>query len=392
MVQARQRATERAGEGGPANGLAAMLRASWRSWWSPSFRAIGPEWLQYVWTFAFNSGIAFVLTLIAWSFARRAGAFELFKWNFVIAQCIGFSIHLLFRLGLLLFGHARIEAFGTVQRVLFFAGIPIVGVFIGYPVGMTLMGVDVARLIEGAPRIVVSVLVLSIVLSTLWYRYMANKARLAEADAERERIKAHAATLERQALDAQLRTLQAQIEPHFLFNTLGNVASLIDAQPAAARRMLERLIELLRASLAASRSATVTLGQEGALLRAYLEILAIRMGSRLRFEIDIPAELQSQVVPPLLVQPLVENAIKHGLEPVVAGGCVRVAARAADGALRIEVVDDGCGFEATTATTGVGLTNLRERLAALYGERARLTIEDAQPGTRVRLTLPLRAA
>jgi signal transduction histidine kinase len=391
-VQARQQATEGAGEGRAAKAVAATLRASWRSWWSPSFRAVGPEWLQYVWTFVFNSGIAVVLTLIAWSFARRADAFELFKWNFVISQCIGFSIHLLFRFGLLLFGHARIEAFGTVQRILFFAGIPIVGVFIGYPVGMMLMGVDVARLIEGAPRVVLSVLVLSIVMSTLWYRYMANKARLAEAEAEHERIKARAATLERQALDAQLRTLQAQIEPHFLFNTLANVAGLIDAQPADARRMLERLIELLRASLAASRSTTVTLGQESVLLRAYLEILAIRMGPRLRFEIDIPAELQSQVVPPLLVQPLVENAIKHGLEPTVAGGCVRVAVRAADGALRIEVADDGRGFEATTATTGVGLTNLRERLAALYGERARLTIEDAQPGTRVRLTLPLQAA
>lgn len=389
---ARQRAGEGAGEDRAADAFAATLRASWQSWWSPSLRKVGPEWLQYVWTFVFNSGVALALTPIAWSFARRADALELLKWNFVISQCIGFSIHLLFRLGLLVFGPARIEAFGTAERILFFGGIPVAGVFIGYPAGITLMGVDVAKLIEGAPRIVLALLVLSIIVSTLWYRAMATKARLAKAEAAHERIRARAATLERQALDAQLRTLQAQIEPHFLFNTLANVAGLIDAQPADARRMLERLIELLRASLAASRSATVTLAQESALLRAYLEILAIRMGPRLRFEIDIPADLQSQAVPPLLVQPLVENAIKHGLEPTVAGGCVRVAARAADGALCIEVTDNGRGFEATTATTGVGLTNLRERLAALYGERARLTIEDAQPGTRVRLTLPLQSA
>lgn len=391
-MQTTRQATDSPDAGGAANAFAATLRASWQSWWSPSCRPVGPEWLQYVWTFVFNSVIAVVLTLIAWTFSRRADALVLLQWNFVIAQCIGFSIHLLFRLGAALFGHARIETFGTVERILFFGGTPIIGVFIGYPLGLMLVGVDVPRLIESAPRVVPAVLVLAIVMSTLWYRHMAYKARLAEAEAERERIRARAATLERQALDAQLRALQAQIEPHFLFNTLANVAGLIDARPADARRMLERLIELLRAALAASRSATTTLAQEGALLRAYVEIQAIRMGARLRFEIDIPAELQSQGVPPLLVQPLVENAIGHGLEPVVAGGRVRVAARATDGALRIEVTDDGRGFDATTTTAGVGLANLRERLAALYGERARLTIEDARPGTRVRLTLPLPAA
>jgi signal transduction histidine kinase len=371
----------------------ATLRASWRAWWSPMWHRghrerVGPEWLQWFWTFVFNLAIAIGLTILTWAFARRTDVWLTFKWNFVIAQCIGITIHALFALGQRVLGSDRIDGFAWPQRVAFYAGLPILGVFIGYGVGLSLLGVNVPRLVVERPNVLIAIVLLSVLMSTFWYRFMANKARLAEAEAERERARARAATLERQALDAQLRTLQAQIEPHFLFNTLANVVSLIDAQPNDARRMLERLIELLRASLTASRSATVTLGQECELLRAYLDILSIRMGPRLAFEIDIPAELREHPVPPLLVQPLVENAIKHGLEPRVEGGRVRVVAQRTDGQIRIEVADDGLGFEPTTST-GVGLTNLRERLAALYGERARLTIEDARPGTHARVTLPL---
>ena len=217
---------------------------------------------------------------------------------------------------------------------------------------------------------------------------MANKARLAAAEAARERERTRGAELERLALDAQLRSLQAQIEPHFLFNTLANVVSLIDGAPDKARRMLERLIDLLRASLAASRSERTTLGHECALVGAYLDILRIRMGERLQYAIDLPAELAEATVPPLSLQPLVENAIKHGLEPKLAGGTVSVRARAVDGALQVDVEDDGLGFDDQNGI-GVGLANLRERLGAAYGERARVVVSDRAPGTCVRLTIPL---
>ena len=269
--------------------------------------------------------------------------------------------------------------------------VPILGAFIGYALGLSLLGVDVVRMVAEQPNLLLSITLLSIVVSAFWYRYMTNKSRLATAEAERERERARALAAEKQALDAQLRTLQAQIEPHFLFNTLANVVSLIDAAPAEARRMLERLIALLRASLSASRATNATLAQEVELLHAYLDILAIRMGRRLRYRIDVPAELGAQSLPPLLLQPLVENAIKHGLEPKLAGGSVQVGARRLGDQLELTVADDGLGFRPGPAA-GVGLSNLREGLTALYDEKARLAIEDLQPGTRVRITLPCARA
>lgn len=268
------------------------------------------------------------------------------------------------------------------------AGIPIVGCLIGYWIGLTLLGVDVSRIVQGAPRVVVAIVIVSIIFSTFWYRYLAGKTRLERAEAESERERAKAVDLQRQAIDAQLRSLQAQIEPHFLFNTLANVVSLIDTAPDKARLMLERLIELLRASLAATRSERTTLGQETALIAAYLDILRIRMGERLSYTISVPPELLNVSIPPLSLQPLVENSIKHGLEPKLEGGSVHLSARAADGALQLDVEDDGLGFSPHPGA-GVGLANLRDRISSLYGAKARLVIEELARGTRVRMTIPL---
>jgi len=370
-----------------------MLRESWRSWCGPMWHRgpQGPGWLQWLWTAAFSSAIAVGLTILGWAFARRVDVWTAFTWNLVISLCIGLTIHGLFRLGLRLLGAGRIERFNWPQRVAFYAALPIVGVFIGYGIGLSLLGVDVPQLVVERPNILVAIVLLSVLMSAFWYRFMATRARLAEAEADRERSRARTAELERQTLDAQLRSLQAQIEPHFLFNTLANVVSLIDTAPADARRMLERLIALLRQSLAASRTEQVRLGQEAELLRAYLDILSIRMGPRLAYAIDIPEALHAQRVPPLLLQPLVENAVQHGLEPKADGGRVSVRARAEGATLRLEVSDDGMGFGSVTRGGGVGLGNLRQRLAAHYGEGAQLVIEDGHPGTRVRLALPLAA-
>ena len=369
----------------------ALIRQSWRSWWSFSVRPAGPVWLQFLWTILFNTAIAVVLALVAWGFSNRADPWYVLWANFVIAQSIGLTIHVLFDIGGYLIGHQRVSALSTKARVLFFAGIPIIGCLIGYWIGLSLLGVDVGRIVHGAPRIVIAIVMLSIIFSTLWYRYLSGMNRLAQAEAESARERARVVELQRQALDAQLRSLQAQIEPHFLFNTLANVVSLIDSAPDNARRMLERLIDLLRASLAASRSERTTLAQETALITAYLDILRIRMGERLSYRIDVPPELMSAHIPPLSLQPLVENSVKHGLEPKLEGGRVHLTARSSGDALLLDVEDDGLGFP-PNAAGGVGLSNLRERIASIYGGRGQLVVEALARGTRVRMTIPLQPA
>jgi LytS/YehU family sensor histidine kinase len=194
--------------------------------------------------------------------------------------------------------------------------------------------------------------------------------------------------VQREAVAANLRALQAQIEPHFLFNTLANVSSLIERDPALAKGMLERFNQFLRASLAATRTDRTTLRAERELIGAYLEVLRLRMASRLEYGIDIPSALEGFALPPMLLQPVVENAIRHGLEPKVEGGRIDVAARREGEHVVIEVRDTGVGFAPTT-TGGVGLTNLRDRLRGLYGGGATLTVgENAPCGAVVTLRIP----
>jgi sensor histidine kinase YesM len=199
-----------------------------------------------------------------------------------------------------------------------------------------------------------------------------------------------AAELERARIEAQLKLLQAQIEPHFLFNTLANLDALIATDPPRARAMLRHLNDYLRAALAAARRDRNTLADEFALLRGYLEVQAMRMGARLRFRLELPERLADMALPPLLLQPLVENAIKHGLEPKVQGGEVSVSARANGAGVVLEVLDTGVGAASpATAGTGVGLSNLRARLAAAYAGAARMQA-GANPagGYTVTLSLP----
>ncbi len=196
---------------------------------------------------------------------------------------------------------------------------------------------------------------------------------------------------QRGAAEAHLKLLQAQIEPHFLFNTLANLQALIDVDPKRAQDMLRHLDGYLRATLATTRNQWDTLGEEFALLRSYLEILAIRMGPRLAYELDLPQELASAHLPPMLLQPLVENAIRHGLEPKVEGGTVRVSAREESNQLVLVVEDSGGGFgNSATAGTGVGLAHVKERLAAVYGGTAALHTSENPGGVRITLRLPLK--
>lgn len=199
-----------------------------------------------------------------------------------------------------------------------------------------------------------------------------------------------------QASEAQLKLLQTQLEPHMLFNTLANLRALIGVDPVRAQTMLDHMVAYLRATLTASRATSHSLQSEFDRLRDYLELMAVRMGPRLRYTLDLPPELANLPVPTLLLQPVVENAIKHGLEPQVSGGTIHIRATQAQGLVTLEVVDSGVGLPsesqpqlATQTGTGFGLAQVRERLATVHGAQGAMKIEAGHAGgTRVAITFP----
>ena len=229
----------------------------------------------------------------------------------------------------------------------------------------------------------------------------------AEVKAAQATETAESESLKRQVVEARMAAMQAQVEPHFLFNTLASIDHLIETDPARASTMQKNLIALLRASMPTmreangqgqgqgdgGRSGVRDLGRELAVIRPYLEILKVRMEERLVTEIAVPDGLLSAEFPPMMIQTLVENAIKHGLEPKPEGGLLRVAAEILHGKMAVSVADTGLGFgRAATAGTGVGLANIRERLQLLYGTRATLTVTENQPsGTVVTVTVPYKS-
>lgn len=216
----------------------------------------------------------------------------------------------------------------------------------------------------------------------------------AEAKAAQATEVAESESLKRQVVEARMAAMQAQVEPHFLFNTLASIEHLIETDPARASKMQRNLIALLRASMPTMREAnaqgTRDLGRELAMIRPYLEILKVRMEERLQTELRVSDGLLSAEFPPMMLQSLVENAIKHGLEPKAEGGLLTVSAEIVHGKLAVTVADTGMGFgKSETAGTGIGLSNIRERLALLYGNKASLSVtEPTAGGTSVTITLP----
>ncbi|MFN3303027.1 MAG: histidine kinase [Roseateles sp.] len=220
----------------------------------------------------------------------------------------------------------------------------------------------------------------------------------AEVKAAQATENAEAEALKRQVIEARMAAMQAQVEPHFLFNTLASIDHLIEVDPPTASKMQKNLIALLRASMPTMREANANgavrdLGRELAVIRPYLEILKMRMEERLQTEIDVPEGLLSAEFPPMMIQGLVENAIKHGLEPKAEGGKLTVKAEILHGKLAVTVADTGLGFgRAATSGTGVGLANIRERLQLLHGNKASVTVTENQPsGTVVTITVPYRS-
>ncbi len=216
------------------------------------------------------------------------------------------------------------------------------------------------------------------------------RRRLRVATARERELQMAGAALEAQTDLAQLRLLEAQIEPHFLFNTIANLRRTWRIDPALGERMHENVMRYLAASLPQMRASSGTLGEEVELTRAYLELFALRMGPRLRFTIDVPPSLAALYFPRMTLITLAENAIKHGLMPSERGGTIVIRAEAEATSLVVSVADDGVGFGAAdTAGTGIGLANIRARLLTQHGRSARLSLKaGARGGVEATIRMP----
>ena len=204
-----------------------------------------------------------------------------------------------------------------------------------------------------------------------------------------EQASAKETVTEKELAVAKLGLLHAQVEPHFLYNTLGSAKYLIKSDPLRAEEMLDNLILYLRHSLPRTEDSWSTLAEELERARAYLDILQIRMGARLRTQVEVPDELKSVPFPTMMLQTLVENSIKHGLEPKSGGGTIWILARTNEHGVAVTVADDGCGFGTETAGTGIGLKNVRERLKLAYGGDASFNIVANFPtGIAATITVP----
>jgi hypothetical protein len=349
-------------------------------------------WRDLLYTGIWNSMIALFLAVVG-RMVHQDGSFlvDLYR-TFVVSNVVGYLIHFaLMGSNWLLRGWP--SRLSGAPRLLYHVGLIGLCVVLGIALGTAfLKGVN-PMLYLGRMAGLTPLVPFAVVVGVFMFVILAAGERRVAADLAAARQAEQFASAAQLLAEARLRALQAQIEPHFLYNTLANVVGLIDTQPARARHMLERFIDYLRASLAASRADSATLGAELDMARAYLDVLAVRMGERLRYRFDVDDALRALPITPMLLQPVIENAVAHGLEPKVEGGEIVLRASFQDGQLNIEISDSGAGLSnaAPKPGGGVGLSNLRARLRSIYGPSAQVQLLENQPsGITVRLVLPLK--
>ncbi len=313
-----------------------------------------------------------------------------FTENLVFAACVGTLAFLFIDGGrLMLWGRRMPPRLPFIALVV--AAMPVAKI-LGNKLAILALGLDPDNVAAYQARNVTGMIIVTVLFCAgiSWFFWINGKVAVLKASVEAEQ--ARAAAIEKQALQAQLQMLQAQIEPHMLFNTLANLQALIAVDAQRAQHMLDQLIQYLRATLSASRAGQTSLGQEFALLDAYLGLMAVRMGSRLSYALHLPEQLRETMIPPMLLQPLVENAIRHGLEPKIGGGRIDVTAAHEAGTLVLAVADTGLGLDDPQQRSGtqLGVTNIRERLRALYGEYATFSLAPNTPeGAIAQIRIPL---
>ena len=333
-------------------------------------------WRGLVWVLLFDSVIALLTSVVFQSSYLD---------NLVVSQCFGLSIYSSF---------VVFDRFAEIRLSTFW-----IPVLIGTLIGTTLQLViwmlrhesgiaEVAKAaMTGLEGLTQSALI-ALFFSLIIVYFLVTRSRVIHVSHALQEARIKNLAHEKHMAETRLHLLQAQIEPHFLFNTLSHVLSLVDTDPVLGKKMLASLARYLRSSLKRSRERDATLRQEIELIRDYLGIYKVRMGERLSYTIDVPEDCLAQRFMPMLLQPLVENAIQHGLEPSATGGEIRIAAVHHGGVLQLQVMDNGLGLRHDTES-GFGLVNIRERLRSLYGDTARLRIEaNAPTGVKATIEVP----
>lgn len=325
---------------------------------------------NFFYTLLFNTLIAVFLT------ATGDSEIQFFK-NFIISQCIGISIFTSMYTALTIFKTERL----SYQLIVVISAL-IVGTTAGTILGTAIIGINPISLIDEKFKVFSQIIIIGLMFGSIISYIFISLGKISE-----EKIKR--LDMEKTAAETELKLLQSQMEPHFLFNTLSNVRGLMDTDPERAGRMLESFTAFLRASFLTARDRTITLAQEMDVVKNYLDVFLIRMGSRLKYTIDIPESLLDRRIPPLLIQPLVENAVKHGLEPGINGGEILIQGILKGDTIMIIVADSGVGIKEQTANNGIGLGNIEKRLHLLYGERGRMILEENKPsGVRAVIEIP----
>jgi LytS/YehU family sensor histidine kinase len=314
-------------------------------------------------TFLFNTAIAVVLNLYMSPFWHQ----------FIFSQCIGFSV---MSINVCIAHYVK----NHIRRMVVLS--------ISLP-GSVALGLTLAFVISGTGSwgddYVLKTMAMGLFFGLIGVITFLLSERIEMEKKQREMEQSES---EKREIEAHLKLLQAQIEPHFLFNTLANVSSLVDSDPVLAKQLLERLNDWLRVALARARSDSATLGDELDMLENYLQILRIRFGERLRWHIEVPEDARLFSFPPMLLQPLVENAVRHGIEPKIGGGEIGIRATIDASSLCIEVSDTGVGLIGDEGS-GTGLANVRARLGTLFGLKGRLALENkAGGGVVATLELP----
>jgi two-component system sensor histidine kinase AlgZ len=343
---------------------------------------------------ALNSAAALVFPLLMWSIGVSADVASLLRdlaVSFLYSQVVGTLVQFLF-CGFWMRASRLKPVWEWIAVTLFFIAVGVAGAFLAESVELVFGWVSLAKFWARFSDVVKVCVVLTVQFGLARRIYMSLRSQLEETALELRETELAEERATQLATAARLAALESKIQPHFLFNALNSISSLIPEDSKRAERLLGRMAALLRFSLDVYPSGLVPLSKETKIVTDYLEIEQSRLGERLRYEVQIPPDLLATEVPPLSIQTLVENSIKHAIAPVRSGGQVLVCAEASDGIVEIRVTDTGPGFLMDNIPPGHGLSNLQARLLHLFGDKAQLSAFTNHGTATIQVTIPRSTA